>query len=60
MAEKRSISQIGDSLLSAQSSSRKARDKKQRKQNRIAQTIGGVAAIGSIYKSSLKNRATES
>ena len=59
MAEKRSISQIGDSLLAAQSSSRKARDKKQRKQNRIVQTIGGVAALGSIYKSSLKNRATE-
>jgi hypothetical protein len=59
MAEKRSISQIGDSLLSAQSSSRKDRDKKQRKQNRATKFISGVAAVGGIYKSALKNRATE-
>ena len=59
MAEKRSISQIGDSLLAAQSSSRKSRDKKQRKKDRATQFISGVAAVGGIYKSALNKRATE-
>lgn len=59
MAEKRSIIQIGDSLLAAQSSSRKKRDKEKRKGDRLKKGITVVGAVGGLYKNALKNRATE-